>query len=136
MAGRLDVQAELPNGPVYVRADNDRLDQILSNLLTNAVKYTSAGQVHVAVNTEGDKVVVRVKDTGIGIAPEVLPRIFDLFAQSHQSRDRAQGGLGIGLHLVKQLVELHGGRIEAFSEGQDKGSEFVVRLLVEQGGIS
>src|SRR5919197_2402029 len=121
----VDLQAE----PVWANADPTRLDQIVSNLLTNAAKYTPpGGTIRVRVRGEGDEAVVRVADTGIGIPAALLPRIFDLFVQSQRGLDRAQGGLGVGLTLVRRLVGLHGGRVEAWSDGPARGSEFVVRL--------
>jgi CheY-like chemotaxis protein len=127
----------LPPAPLWLRADKDRLLQVLVNLLNNAAKYTDpGGHILVAAAREGDEAVVRIADNGVGIAPDKLPGIFELFVQEERSLDRAQGGLGIGLALVKRLIELHGGRVEADSEGQGKGSEFVVRmpaLPVERG---
>jgi signal transduction histidine kinase len=119
-----------PSGAaVRVLADPGRVDQILANLLTNAVKYTDRrGRVTVAVGAEDGFGVVRVRDTGVGIAPEVLPQVFELFVQSEQSAGHAEGGLGIGLHLVRELVGLQGGTVTAHSEGVGRGSEFVVRL--------
>ncbi len=116
--------------PVWLYADAARLEQVVVNLLNNAAKYTAdGGRISVAVQQEGNEAVLRVRDTGVGIAPELLPHIFDLFTQAERSLDRSQGGLGIGLCLVQRLVEMHGGRVEAFSTlGQ--GSEFVVRLPV------
>ena len=112
-----------------VKGDSTRLSQVVSNLLTNAAKYTAPGG-HITIRTaeEGGEVVVRVRDTGMGIAPEVLPRVFDLFVQERQAIDRSQGGLGLGLTIVRNLVERHGGKVSAHSEGPGKGSEFVVRL--------
>jgi len=122
----LSVDAE----PVWVNGDVTRLQQITSNLLTNAVKYTRAGgSIHVSVKCEGDYSVLRVQDTGIGIAPDVLPRMFDLFVQGDPGSDGVRGGLGIGLAVVRRLVELHGGTVEASSDGAGKGSTFAVRLL-------
>jgi signal transduction histidine kinase/CheY-like chemotaxis protein len=119
----------LPPAPLWLVADKDRLVQVLVNLLNNAAKYTDpGGHVLVAAAREGDEAVVRVADNGVGITPDKLPRVFELFVQEERSLDRAQGGLGIGLALVKRLVELHGGRVEAHSAGQGQGSEFVVRL--------
>src|SRR6266446_6991957 len=122
----VDVQAE----PAWAHADPTRLDQIVSNLLANAAKYTPpGGTIRVRVRGEGDEAVVRVADTGIGIPVGLLPRIFDLFVQSERGLDRAkQEGLGVGLTLVRRLVGLHGGRVEASSDGPGRGSEFVVRL--------
>jgi CheY-like chemotaxis protein len=114
---------------LWVDADRVRLEQIMTNLLTNAAKYTEpGGQIWLTTASEGSDAVLRVKDTGIGIAPEMQPRIFELFMQAEPTLDRSQGGLGIGLTLVKRLVELHGGRIEVASQGLGQGSEFTVRL--------
>jgi PAS domain S-box-containing protein len=121
----------LPPAAVHVEADPTRFEQILVNLLNNALKYTRpGGQVALIAEREGDEAVIRVRDNGIGIPAELLPKVFDLFTQVEESLERSQGGLGIGLTLVKNLVELHGGRVSAHSEGPDKGSEFVVRLPV------
>ena len=104
---------------------------MLSNLLNNAAKYTDqGGRIWVTAERQGDQVLIRVKDTGIGIPPEMLPRIFDMFTQVDRSLERSEGGLGIGLTLVQRLVEMHGGTVEARSDGPGKGSEFVVRLPV------
>ncbi|MBN9517096.1 response regulator [bacterium] len=124
---RLDV--DLPGEPVEVVGDPTRLAQVLANLLNNAAKYTDeGGHVRLAVAAEGGAAVARVRDTGIGISAEELPRVFDLFAQLDTALDRSQGGLGIGLTLVRRLVELHGGRVEVASEGPGRGSEFTVRV--------
>jgi signal transduction histidine kinase len=121
----VDVRAE----PVWVNADQARLSQIVANLLTNAIRYTSpGGTIRVRVGAEGDQAVVGVTDTGIGIPFNLLPRIFDLPGPGDRRADHGQGGLGVGLTLVRRLVEVHGGRVEAFSEGPGRGSEFVVRL--------
>ncbi|MBC7842868.1 MAG: response regulator [Gemmatimonadaceae bacterium] len=113
---------------LYLHADAARLEQVVVNLLNNAVKYTDAGGgIWLTVEEENDMAMVRVRDTGIGIAPELLPRIFDLFSQAEQSLDRSEGGLGVGLCLVRRLVEQHQGSIEVFST-VGIGSEFVVRL--------
>ena len=118
-----------PAEPLWVDADPTRLEQVLTNLLNNAAKYTDpGGRIGLGAGREGDEVVVRVRDTGVGIAPDMLPRIFDLFVQAERRLDRSQGGVGIGLTLVRRLVELHGGTVEAFSPGLGRGSEFVVRL--------
>ena len=120
---------EGPPAPVRVEADPVRLTQVIGNLLTNAAKYTDeGGRITLTVGWEAGEAVVRVRDTGVGIAPEMLPRVFDLFTQVERTLDRAQGGLGIGLTLVRSLVELHGGSVQAFSGGVGAGSEFVVRL--------
>jgi signal transduction histidine kinase/ActR/RegA family two-component response regulator len=121
--------ARLETEPVWVNADETRLAQVIDNLVSNAVKYTPAGgSVLLSIRGEGDDAVIRVADTGIGITPELLPRIFDLFVQGEPTRDRAKGGLGIGLTLVKRLVEMHGGSVDAHSEGPGRGSAFTVRL--------
>jgi PAS domain S-box-containing protein len=119
----------VPSGPIYLDADPSRLAQIIGNLLNNASKFTPrGGHVGLSVSRENGNAVIRVKDDGIGIAPEERSRIFELFAQVDTSLERSQSGLGIGLTLVKNLVELHGGSVEAASEGVGKGSEFTVRL--------
>lgn len=112
-----------------VDGDPIRLEQIFANLLNNAAKFTpSGGVVTVEISCDAHQAAVRIRDTGIGIASDVLPRVFDPFVQGERRIDRARGGLGIGLSLVKRLVELHGGEVEAFSAGPGQGSEFVVRL--------
>ncbi|HWP48478.1 MAG TPA: ATP-binding protein [Candidatus Limnocylindrales bacterium] len=123
------VSVSLPSEPLYLEADPVRLEQVLVNLLNNAAKYTDpGGQIWLTVYREGEKAVLRVRDTGIGIPPEMVDRIFDLFTQVNGSQDRLRGGLGIGLTLVRSLVELHGGKISAYSAGPGQGSEFVVQL--------
>jgi PAS domain S-box-containing protein len=124
----------LPDRPALVEADSARLAQVLSNLLNNAAKYTEdGGRIDLIVEQAQGDVVIRVRDNGIGIAPERLPAIFDMFEQIEGAADRSHGGLGIGLTLARRLVEMHGGKIEAHSAGLGKGSEFVARLpaLVE-----
>jgi len=119
----------VPDEPILVHADLVRLSQVISNLLTNAAKYTSkASQIWLSAQREGSDVVIRIKDQGIGIAPAMLGRVFDLFVQADASPSRAQGGLGIGLTLVRRLIELHGGSVTATSDGLERGSEFVVRF--------
>jgi PAS domain S-box-containing protein len=121
----------LPPEPIYLEADQTRLAQALLNLLNNAAKYTEqGGRIWLTAERDGEHVVIRVKDTGIGIPQEMLPRIFDMFTQVDRSLERSQGGLGIGLTLVQSLVERHGGTVKAHSGGPGKGSEFVVRLPV------
>jgi CheY-like chemotaxis protein len=123
------LQLLLPETPVPVDGDAIRLAQVTANLLTNAAKYTPAGgHVALKLGCEAGQAVIVVSDDGIGISPPLLPTIFDLFVQGPRSVDRAQGGLGIGLTLVKSLVELHGGSVEARSGGSGMGSDFVVRL--------
>lgn len=125
------LHTDLPEKPVWVEGDPVRLAQVIANLLTNAAKYTErAGQIWLSVKREGGLLVLRVRDSGIGIDPEVLPRIFDVFVQADPSLARSQGGLGIGLTLVKRIVEMHGGTIEAHSPANGEGSEFIVRLPV------
>jgi CheY-like chemotaxis protein len=127
----------VPDEPLVVDADPVRLEQVLTNLLTNANKYTEpGGAIWLTAVREGSAVVVRVRDTGIGISSELLPRVFDLFTQAETARDRPGGGLGIGLTVVKRLVELHGGTIEAQSAGLGQGSEFVIHLPLAEAGTS
>ncbi len=119
----------LPDELVALDADPLRLAQAITNLLTNAAKYSeSGGQIDLTVRREGAEVVLSVRDTGVGIAPEMLPRIFDLFMQESRSSDQSQGGMGVGLALVKSLVEMQGGGVQVRSEGPGRGSEFLVRL--------
>jgi PAS domain S-box-containing protein len=119
--------------PVWVHADAVRLEQIVGNLVSNALKFTPHGRrVRVSVGPEGADAVLRVADEGTGIGPDLLPHIFDLFVQADDTIDRSQGGLGIGLTLVRRLVELHGGTIKASSGGKDQGSTFTVRLPAAQ----
>jgi PAS domain S-box-containing protein len=125
-----ELTISLPTQPIWLNADAARLEQVVVNLLTNAAKYTDeGGHVWLTLQQEGEEAVLRVRDTGVGIAPEVLPRIFDLFTQGERSLDRSQGGLGIGLALVQRLVEMHAGTVTA-SSALGQGSEFVVRLPV------
>jgi PAS domain S-box-containing protein len=120
---------DLPPQPVRLEADPTRLEQVLANLLNNAAKYTHhEGRLWLSARLEGSELVLRVKDTGVGIAPDMLPRIFEPFVQSNRVLHHAQGGLGIGLTLVRRLVEMHGGTVTAHSEGPGQGSEFIVRL--------
>ena len=121
----------LPAESLLVHADPVRLTQVIGNLLANAAKYTEMnGQIWLFAERDGNDVVLHIKDTGIGIASEMLSRIFDLFVQVDQAADRSQGGLGIGLTLVRNLVEMHNGLVTAKSEGIGKGSEFLIRLPV------
>jgi PAS domain S-box-containing protein len=123
---RLSVLAE---GDMRVHGDEARLTQVFSNLLDNASKYSEpGGRIQVTAAREGGEVVVRVRDSGMGMPAELLPRIFDLFTQGSRTLDRSHGGLGIGLTIVKKIVEMHGGRVEVTSDGCGKGSEFIVRL--------
>jgi PAS domain S-box-containing protein len=119
----------VPGEPIYIEADPTRIAQVFSNLLNNAAKYSDReGRVWLTVERQENQAVVTVRDNGVGIPPEMLPRIFEMFTQVNSSLDRSQGGLGIGLSLAKGLVEMHGGEIEAKSAGIGRGSEFIVRL--------
>ncbi|NMM07954.1 PAS domain S-box protein [Polaromonas sp.] len=125
---RHELTVSLPPQPIWLHADASRLEQVVVNLLTNAAKYTDeGGGIGLSVQQDGDNAVLRVRDSGIGIAPELLPCIFELFTQAERSLDRSQGGLGIGLCLVQRLVELHGGTVAVHSV-LGHGSEFTVRL--------
>ena len=135
----------LPEEIIYLDADLTRLAQILLNLLNNAAKYMPPnGKIWLTAEKESNEIVVRIKDTGIGIAPEMLSKIFEMFSQVEKTSSDLRSGLGIGLNVVKKLVEMHGGTIEAFSEGEGKGSEFTLRLplakdqsaVTENGGQS
>jgi signal transduction histidine kinase/ActR/RegA family two-component response regulator len=128
---RHELILELPDESVYVLADPTRAEQIVMNLLTNAAKYTkNGGRVTVRAITEANQAVIEVVDTGIGLPPELLNRVFDLFAQADRTLDRSEGGLGIGLTVAQKLAEMHGGIITAESDGLGKGSKFTVRLPI------
>lgn len=128
-ARRHALELALPKEPLRVEGDPVRLTQVVSNLLINAAKYTpDGGRIWLSVAREHDEAVIRVRDSGEGMAPPLLAKVFDPFTQADRTLDRSQGGLGIGLTIVKELVELHGGWIEAKSEGLGKGSEFTVWL--------
>jgi signal transduction histidine kinase len=119
----------VPKGRFFVHGDRPRLAQIVSNLVANAAKYTDArGTIEIDATAAGSEVVLRVRDTGMGMPPELVPRVFDLFEQGARTIDRAAGGLGLGLAIVKSLTLMHGGAVSATSEGPGKGSEFLVRL--------
>lgn len=134
MGHRLTVS--LPPEPLLVLADPVRLEQVLTNLLGNAVKFTDrGGHVRVTAAAEAGQAVLRVRDNGRGIAPCLLPRVFDLYSQGTDGGGTPLGGLGIGLALVKTLVELHGGSVAAFSDGVGCGAEFVVRLPANVRGV-
>jgi len=125
----LELGVRVDGTPPIVDADPVRLEQVLFNLLDNAVKYTPAGgRIDVTLSRAGDEAIVSVRDSGIGIAPAMLPRVFDLFTQAERTLDRAQGGLGLGLALVRRLIEQHGGTVAVASEGPDHGTEFTFRL--------
>jgi signal transduction histidine kinase len=124
-----DLQLDVRNEGVLVHGDADRLAQVFANLLSNSAKYTDRGGViRVTAKLQAEQVVVSVRDTGIGIPPHALEQVFDLFSQVRSHQARADGGLGIGLSLVRSLVDLHGGTVAAHSEGVGKGSTFTVRL--------
>ncbi|WP_257462147.1 response regulator [Archangium lipolyticum] len=133
---RLEVALPAVSENLWLNGDATRLEQVVSNLLDNARKYTEpGGHVFVGVAVErgarGREAVLRVRDTGIGMSPELMSRVFELFVQAQQQLDRSRGGLGIGLTLVRRLVQLHGGEVSVHSEGEGRGSEFVVRLPLE-----
>ena len=124
-----ELVVSLPPEPVLLEVDVIRIAQVLSNLLVNAAKYTEqAGRIWLSAEHQDGQVAIRVRDRGLGIAPELLVRIFDLFVQADRNLARSQGGLGVGLTLVKRLVELHGGSVGVHSDGPGKGSEFTVHL--------
>jgi PAS domain S-box-containing protein len=133
---RQELMITAPSEPIYLQADPVRLSQVFSNLLNNASKYSKlpegGGNIYLTIEHEGDKAIVTIRDSGIGIAPQMLPKVFDLFTQAGHATGRSEGGLGIGLALAKRLVEMHGGTVEARSEGIGKGSEFIVRLPVAE----
>lgn len=128
-ASRHELTVTMPSEPLILEADPARLIQVFSNLLTNAAKYTEpGGRILLRADRQENSVIVRVRDNGIGIPPELLPSVFEMFMQADDGAKRRQGGLGIGLALVRRLVRVHGGSVEAHSNGRGKGSEFVVRL--------
>ncbi len=128
---RHELTVSLPSESVWLEADPARMEQVLSNLLSNAAKYTEpGGHIWLTAERQGPEAILRVRDTGIGILPEMLPRVFEIFVQADRTLDRAQGGLGIGLTLVKALVEMHEGRITAYSPGIGLGAEFIIHLPV------
>jgi PAS domain S-box-containing protein len=130
-ARRHELSVSTPRDALWLDVDPARIQQVLVNVLTNACKYTPAqGEIRLTVHREGEKVAISVKDNGVGIAAEVLPKVFDLFTQAERSLARSEGGLGIGLTMVKNLVEMHGGSAAAHSEGVGKGTEFIIRLPV------
>ena len=129
----VDLQTSYPRGELFVDVDRTRLEQILVNLLTNAAKYTPPnGTVWLAGSRSDGDVVFSIRDNGVGIPPEKLGEMFELFAQGPRSIARSEGGLGLGLTIARTLVELHGGTIEAKSGGEGKGAEFIVRLAAAE----
>jgi CheY-like chemotaxis protein len=130
------LELHIPSDGLWVEGDAVRLAQVFSNLLTNASKYNErGGRIGVSAQREENELVIRVRDTGIGIDPEMLPRVFDLFSQERQALDRSEGGLGLGLAIVRSLVNMHEGTVSAQSEGRGRGSEFVVRLPASEKSI-
>lgn len=135
--GGHELQVQYPEQPVYIDGDFTRLSQIVSNLLTNAAKYTpSGGRIHLQADWSDAMVRIVVTDNGIGISPDLKDRIFDLFAQSKGPDERSQDGLGVGLALVKQLIGMHGGTIDVHSEGVGLGSRFTITLPAENVALS
>jgi CheY-like chemotaxis protein len=125
------LETKIPSGPIWLDGDAARLEQIVGNLLDNAVKFTDrGGKIALEVTKERGEVAIRIRDDGVGLGPEMLARVFDRFSQADLSVDRTEGGLGIGLTLVKSLVEMHGGKVFVASEGPGLGCEFTVRLPV------
>lgn len=136
-AHRHQLEISLPQQPIYLQADVLRLSQVVSNLLNNAAKYTRpGGRIALSVDAGAEEIAIHVTDNGAGIAPELQLKIFEMFMQVDRNRNRAQGGLGIGLTLVKRLVELHGGCVDVFSAGLEQGSRFSVRLPISPGVLS
>ena len=128
---RHDLALDLREEAMPLHADPTRLEQIFVNLLTNAARYTDhGGRIELSAGRENGHVVIRIKDNGLGIPPEKLPQMFEMFAQGDRALARSEGGLGVGLTIVRSLTEMHGGTVQAHSEGQGKGSEFIVRLPV------
>jgi signal transduction histidine kinase len=128
-AKQLKIEVKLPEGPLFAYADETRIAQVLMNLLSNAMKFTPpSGTITVGLVAQGDSAVLTVRDTGVGIDPEILPELFTMFFQTNEPAKTVKKGLGVGLALVKVLVELHGGTVNVHSEGAGKGAEFTVRL--------
>jgi CheY-like chemotaxis protein len=126
---RHDFVVDDPANDIWVEGDGVRLEQVLGNLLNNAAKYTKpGGEIRLSANSNDGNVLIRVQDTGIGIEPLMVSRVFDLFVQAERRTELSAGGVGVGLSLARKLVELHGGRVEAFSAGAGRGAEFIVRL--------
>ncbi len=133
----LTLTGRLPEAAVRVHGDRVRLVQVVDNLLSNAIRYTrEGGEIELTLAREGERAVLTIRDTGIGIDAALLPHVFDIFRQSRRSLDRTDGGLGLGLSLVRSIVELHGGTVTAASDGEDRGSAFTVALPVATGDVS
>ena len=127
------LKVQLPPRPIMLLVDPARIEQVLTNLLTNAAKYTpDRGEIVVRAEATGDSAVFSVRDNGIGITPEMLPKVFDLFVQADPTGSKVEGGLGIGLALARKIAEMHGGTVRATSGGRNRGSEFIVTLPLEQ----
>lgn len=130
-ARRHHLEVSFPDQPIAIVADPTRMAQVVLNLLNNSAKYTEeGGRISLVVEQENDQAVIQIRDNGMGIAPELLPRVFELFTQAERTLDRSLGGLGIGLTIVRRLVEMQGGSVEAHSDGPGRGSEFVLRIPV------
>jgi signal transduction histidine kinase len=131
------LEIELPDELISVEGDKTRLVQVIANILHNAAKFMDpGGRIRLSVRRDGQYVAIKIADTGIGIAPELVPRIFELFTQVHSKSERAQGGLGIGLALVRRLTEMHGGSVSVQSEGPGRGAEFIVKLPVMASALA
>jgi CheY-like chemotaxis protein len=125
-----------PLESLYVAGDRERLGQCISNLLVNAVKYTNpSGEIRVRHYCQAGQVVIEIVDTGVGISPELLPHVFELFVQGDRTLDRSQGGLGVGLAICKQLIEMHRGTVTAYSEGVGRGATFEIRLPLTEAAV-
>ncbi|MEL7654315.1 MAG: ATP-binding protein [Bacillota bacterium] len=128
---RIHFEIDIKEDPIYVDADPVRVKQIIGNLLHNALKFTNhGGKVTLSVYLEKNQAIVRIKDSGKGIDPKFLPDLFEPFKQADKSLDRRNGGLGLGLSIVKGIAELHGGGVQAYSEGPGRGSEFLIYLPI------
>jgi len=137
VAGGHHLTMKIAAEPILLDADSTRIAQVISNLLNNAARYSEIGsKIKLTAERDGDQAVIKVKDNGVGMRAEMLPRVFEPFFQIDRSLDRSQGGLGIGLTLVKQIVEIHGGTVKAASDGLGKGCEFTVRLPVARGVVA
>jgi len=136
-AHRHALEVDLPDELISVEGDKTRLVQVIANILHNAAKFMDpGGRIRLSVRRDGQQAVIKISDTGIGIAPDLMPKIFELFTQVHSKSERAQGGLGIGLALVRRLTEMHGGTVAVFSEGAGRGAEFTVRLPIMATQVS
>jgi signal transduction histidine kinase len=132
-AAQHQLTVKTPESPLYFEGDATRLTQVVINLLNNAAKYTEPkGKIILSGEKKNDQVIIRVQDNGIGITPEMIPHIFDIFTQANRTEHQLQGGLGIGLALVRGITQMHGGTAEAHSPGINQGSEFIVRLPISQ----